>query len=102
MLMRVVLRYFLATLFLKIFMTIVVSAQVDTSNIGQEFWVGYGHHQFMETGLNNQNMVLYLSAGSQPATVTITLDSSHALPASWWSKTYAIPANTVIVTDIIP
>ena len=80
------------------------------TNKGTEFWVGYGHHQFMETscdgltqGSNTQNMVLYLSA-EQAATVTITLDSSGSAfpPLAAWSKTYNIPANTVIQSDIIP
>ena len=78
------------------------SAQIDTSNRGTDFWVGFGHHQFMESGTNTQNMVLYLSAGSQAATVTVTLDSSAATPAVWWKKTYNIPANTAIVSDLIP
>jgi gliding motility-associated-like protein len=74
----------------------------NISNRGKEFWVGYGHHQFMETGVNNMNMVLYLSAEDQPATVTVTLDSSAPIVAGWWRKTYNIPAYTVIATDIIP
>lgn len=72
------------------------------SNKGREFWVGYGHHQYMENGTNTQNMVLYLSAESQPATVTITLDSSGFTSALWYRKTYNIPANTVIATEYLP
>lgn len=73
----------------------------DTTNMGKEFWVGYGHHQYMETGMNSQTMTLYISTNAQPATVTITIDSSGALPSpsTWWSRTYNIPANTVI--DIV-
>jgi len=74
----------------------------NVSNRGTEFWVGYGHHEFMEQGTNNMNMVLYLSAEDQPATVTVTLDSSGPFVASWWRKTYTIPAYTVIQSDIIP
>ncbi|OQP61850.1 hypothetical protein A3860_30760 [Niastella vici] len=74
----------------------------NVSNRGTEFWVGYGHHQFMETGTNDMNMVLYLSAEDQPATVTVTIDSSGLVPATWWRKTYTIPAYTVIASDIIP
>jgi gliding motility-associated-like protein len=72
------------------------SAQ-NISNKGKEFWVAYGHHQYMETGANNQNMVLYLSA-EEPATVTVTIDSTGlaAAPSTWWRRTYTIPANTVI------
>ena len=65
------------------------------TNRGKEFWVGYGHHQFMETGTNTQEMILYLSA-EQPATVTVTIDSTT------WTRTYNIPANTVIASDLIP
>jgi gliding motility-associated-like protein len=66
------------------------------SNSGKEFWVGYGHHQFMEPGFtNNQNMVLYLSA-EEAATVTVSIDGTA------WTRTYNIPANTVIVSDLIP
>lgn len=74
----------------------------NISNKGKDFWVGYGHHQFMETGANDMNMVLYLSAEDQPATVTVTIDSSSFVPAFWWRRTYTIPAYTVIATDIIP
>ncbi|HEX6430839.1 MAG TPA: PKD domain-containing protein [Niastella sp.] len=74
----------------------------NVSNRGTDFWVGYGHHQFMETGTNMMNMVLYLSAEDQPATVTVTIDSSAVLPQNWWRKTYTIPAYTVITSDIIP
>ncbi len=66
------------------------------SNRGKEFWVGYGHHQFMEPGFtNNQDMVVYLSA-EEAATVTVSIDGTA------WTRTYNIPANTVIVSDVIP
>ncbi len=74
-----------------------VAAQ-DSSYRGREFWVGYGHHQFMENGSNSQELVFYLSTLQDPATVTISIDSA----ATPWSKTYNIPANTVIVSDLIP
>jgi len=75
----------------------------NVSNRGTEFWVGYGHHQFMELGGNNMNMVLYLSAEDQPAIVTVTIDSSGLGAATtWWRKTYMVPAYTVITSDIIP
>lgn len=75
----------------------------NVSNRGTEFWVGYGHHQFMETRANDMNMILYLSAEDQPATVTVTIDSSGlGNPNTWWRKTYTVPAYTVIASDIIP
>ena len=68
----------------------------DLSNKGKDFWVSYGHHQFMEPGQNNsQEMILYLSA-EQAAQVTVTLDGTT------WTRSYNIPANTVIATDFIP
>ena len=67
------------------------------SNKGREFWVGYGHHQFMEPGQNNsQEMTLYLSAEENAATVTVTIDSSGPFPTTWWRRTFNIPAFTVI------
>ncbi|SFN30520.1 gliding motility-associated C-terminal domain-containing protein [Chitinophaga sp. YR627] len=68
----------------------------NLSNRGKSFWVGYGHHQFMEPNRgNSQEMVLYLSA-EEPANVTVTIDGTT------WSRSYTIPANTVIATDQIP
>ncbi len=75
------------------------------SNKGKDFWVGYGHHQFMETATDNSmNMTLYLSvedlpAGLTYATVTVTIDSSGFTPALWWKRTYHIAKNTVISID---
>ena len=78
----------------------------NVTNKGTDFWVAYGHHQYMEppcsgTGSapNNQNMTLYLSNGeSQTAIVKVTIDNSSTIPnpAFWWSRTYSIPPNTVI------
>ncbi|SJZ49527.1 gliding motility-associated C-terminal domain-containing protein [Chitinophaga eiseniae] len=68
----------------------------NLSNKGKDFWVGYGHHQFMEPGGgNSQEMILYLSA-EQAATVTVSITGTA------WTRTYTIPANTVIATDLIP
>jgi gliding motility-associated-like protein len=68
----------------------------NLSNRGKDFWVGYGHHQFMEAGQpNSQEMVIYLSA-EQPANVTVTIEGTG------WVRNYAIPANTVIATEYIP
>jgi len=68
----------------------------NLSNRGKEFWVAYGHHQFMEPGMgNSQEMVLYLSA-EQPANVTVRIFGTA------WVRNYSIPANTVIATENIP
>lgn len=77
------------------------SAAQNISNKGKEFWVAYGHHQYMEGGgpINSQDMTLYLSTEDQAATVTVTIDSSSALPtvpSTWWRRTYNIPPYTVI------
>jgi gliding motility-associated-like protein len=68
-------------------------ASTDTSNRGRRFWVGYGHHNFFDA--NSQNMVLYLSA-EDAANVTVKINGTN------WQRTYAIPANTVRVSDLIP
>jgi len=72
-----------------------VQAQ-NISNRGKEFWVGYGHHQFMEPGQNNsQEMVIYLSA-EQAATVVVSINGTP------WTRTYNVPANTVVATEFMP
>lgn len=81
---------------LPLFIIVLSGRAQNLSNKGTEFWTAYGHHQFMEPGQpNSQEMVLYLSA-EQPAVVTVSVDSLG------WSRTYSIPANTVIATDYIP
>jgi gliding motility-associated-like protein len=78
------------------------------SNKGKEFWVGYGHHQFMENRSNTMNMVIYLSTEELGATVTVTLDSSGSAalppgsPGGPWRRTYTLPPFTVIETVNIP
>jgi len=72
------------------------AAAQGLSNKGKEFWVGYGHHQFMEPGMSNsQEMVIYLSA-EEAATVTVSIYGTA------WTRTYTIPANTVVATETIP
>ena len=77
----------------------------NISNKGKDFWVGYGHHQYMETSTDNsQNMTIYISVEGLPvgvpyATVTITIDSSGLTPALWWKRVYHIPAYTVLSID---
>ena len=85
--MRVILTFILA-------FTCLLSQGQNFTNKGREFWVGYGHCDLFQAG-NIQDMVVYLSA-EQPANVTVSI------PGTSWTKTYAIPANTVIVSDIIP
>jgi len=97
------------------FVALIVTADSHAQNFtnkGKEFWVGYGHHQYMEPNcdgtqpaLNNMNMVLYLSnTESVPANVTVTLENSGQAfpPLPNWSWNVTIPANTVIQSPIIP
>lgn len=78
------------------------------TNKGKDFWVGYGHHQYMEPGYDNsQQMVLYFYTGSTPATVTVKIEGSgNAIPppvGGPWTRVYSIPANTVIsIEDPMP
>jgi gliding motility-associated-like protein len=69
------------------------SFTTDTSNRGTRFWVAYGHHQGFSS--NSQVMLLYLSA-TDSANVTVRVNGTN------WSRTYAIPANSVRVSDAIP
>lgn len=66
---------------------------LDTSNRGKRFWVGYGHHYGFSS--NSQDMALYLSA-EDSANVTVKVNGTN------WVRTYAIPANTVRVSDLMP
>ncbi len=73
-------------------------AQQNLSNRGREFWVGYGHHQFMEPGQNNsQEMVLYFSA-EQAANVTVTVRGRTATQVT----NYVVPAGSVIPSNYMP
>jgi gliding motility-associated-like protein len=81
--------------FILIFSCVLSQGQSFT-NKGREFWVGYGHNQLFGAAFNNsQDMVVYLSA-EQPANVTVSISGTS------WVRTYSIPANAVVVTDIIP
>ena len=72
----------------------------NLSNRGTEFWVGYGHHQFMEPGQpNSQEMVLYFSAEpGQAANVTVTVQGRTAVQTT----NYFVPAGTVIASNYMP
>jgi trimeric autotransporter adhesin len=67
---------------------------LDTSNMGTRFWVGYGHNQLFSG--NSQEMVLYLGGSATPATVTVRINGTN------WIRTYNIPANTIIPSNLIP
>jgi len=70
-------------------------ASQDSSNMGTNFWVGYGHHVGFNRYGNDQDMVLYFAA-QQPAKVTVSVSGTS------WVRTYSVPANTVIISDSLP
>ncbi|TCJ17728.1 hypothetical protein EPD60_05950 [Flaviaesturariibacter flavus] len=70
--------------------------QIDSSNRGKRFWVAYQRSYDFFASSNSQNMVLYLSTDNQAANVTVKIKGTT------WVRTYAIPANTAISTEIIP
>lgn len=65
----------------------------DFTNKGKEFWTAYGHNNLFSS--NTQTMVLYLSADAA-ANVTVSINGTS------WSKTYSIPAHSVVVSDPMP
>jgi hypothetical protein len=88
-------RYCLIVLFCNSILHFNTSAQ-DSSYLGTEFWVGYGHHQFMESGqTNSQEMILYFSA-IQPANVTVSIVGTS------WIRNYVVPANSAMGSELIP
>ncbi len=86
----------LATTTLVFAFVLITFAQNSTA--GTDFWVGYGHHQFMEQGGNTQQMVLYIAAGAQATDVTVTIHNSGIMPSTDWKRTYHILANNTIST----
>ena len=85
----------LKILFLTVLIPYINLLQAQTlSNKGKEFWVGYGHHQFMETN-NSQEMILYFSA-EQAAHVVVTINGTS------YREEYDVPANTVIHSKLLP
>ncbi len=67
----------------------------DFSNKGKDFWTGYGYHQVMTTG-NQQQMVLYF-ATDQVTNITITI------PGLGYTQTLTSPAgNNVLTSAAIP
>jgi gliding motility-associated-like protein len=66
----------------------------DVSNMGTDFWVGYGYQALM-TGNNGQDMVLYLSS-KQDAVVTVEI------PGIGYTQTYNVVANVALATATLP
>ena len=94
--------------------TTIIGFAQSVTNEGKEFWVGYGHHQYMEPsscaadalpGPNDMNMKIYLSnTKSQTATVKLTIYKSGLanVPTTWFTRVYTILPNTVIETENMP
>lgn len=82
----------------------VISYSQSISNKGKEFWVSYGHHQSMNDGGGNMDMVLYLSTDAQAAVVDVEIvgPGNPLIPASIWRRRYNIPAFTAISTGTTP
>jgi gliding motility-associated-like protein len=94
--MKMMVRYILTLLLINI--CLLEGFAQNLSNKGKDFWVGYGHHQFMEPGQNNsQEMVLYFSA-EQTANVVVTVKGRTATQVT----NYNVPAGTVIASNYMP
>lgn len=67
------------------------------SNVGREFWLGYGHNVLFtaDNPPNGQNLTLYLST-EKATTVTVSINGTS------WSQSVNIPANTVDFSVVIP
>jgi gliding motility-associated-like protein len=72
----------------------------DFSNKGKDFWLGYGYHVNMGSGVaagqqNLQDMVLYFTSDKN-ASVTVEI------PGVGYKKAYTVSANQVTTSDPIP
>lgn len=66
----------------------------DVSNMGTDFWVGYGYQALM-SGNNSQQMILYIAA-KQDAVVTVEV------PGIGYTATYNVQANVALATATLP
>lgn len=71
------------------------------SNKGKEFWVAYGHHQFMEPGVtggpaNGQQMLLCFVADATPAHIIVTISGTS------YREEYDVPAHGVLKSGLLP
>ncbi|MES2431647.1 MAG: gliding motility-associated C-terminal domain-containing protein [Bacteroidota bacterium] len=65
-----------------------------TSNVGNEFWVGYGYQSLM-TGSNNQDMVLYLSAKQSDSIIV-------EIPLLGYREAYWVEGGVALQTNALP
>jgi len=77
-----------------------VSSAQRITNKGTEFWTGMGHYSYMEASswinTDTPRFTIILSTDNQPANVTVSLDGTG------YSKTYTVPANSVVTTEEMP
>jgi gliding motility-associated-like protein len=71
-----------------------IQSPTEVSNMGTDFWVGYGYQALMSSS-NNQELVLYLSS-RQDAVVTVEI------PGTGYTATYNVLANVALATNPIP
>lgn len=76
----------------------------SSSNRGKDFWVGYQRTNGFgsipsSTVSGTQTMKIYMGAGEVPANVTISIEGSSGTP---WIRTYHVPANSAVASDVIP
>ncbi|NCI46339.1 PKD domain-containing protein [Sediminibacterium soli] len=72
----------------------------DFSNKGKDFWLGYGFHVNMGSGVgagaqNQQDMILYFTSDKN-AVVSVEI------PGVGYTKSYTVTANQVTISDPIP
>lgn len=72
----------------------------NVNNRGTEFWVGYGHHQGMESG-NGQDMLLYFNTESVAARVKVYIYNNTLNTQVLWLDTL-LPPNFVFATQPLP
>jgi len=89
--------YTIVAILFLLFSHSLVSGQGYT-NRGTEFWIGYQRTNGFSMA-NAQELVIYLSAGSQQANVTIRITGTGGTP---WLRNYIVPANAAIVSEPIP
>jgi gliding motility-associated-like protein len=66
----------------------------DSSNRGRRFYFAYAKNQLNANA--SQQMVVYLSAGEQDASVQVRVNGTA------WVRNYLVPANTVTVSEFLP
>ena len=94
--------------FYRSILSVLIISQMNThvlsqnrTNLGKEYWLGFST-SMLDTGSNVQKGVLYIGGSSQNAIVTVSIDSSGVIPATWYKKVYNIPANSFVTAEPIP